>query len=96
MPAKRTRPVRHVAVSQRALERKFHFFLGRTPKAELLRVQMTRAAELLTDSDLPIKEVAQRCGFHNKEVYFSNAFYRQHGLWPTAYRRRSRNRGGSV
>jgi LacI family transcriptional regulator len=88
--------LRHVAISQRALERKFRSFLGRTPKAELLRVQMTRAAELLTDSDLPIKEVAQRCGFHNKEVYFSNAFYRQHSLWPTAYRRRSRNRDGSV
>jgi LacI family transcriptional regulator len=88
--------LRHVAISQRALERKFRSFLGRTPKAELLRVQMAHAGELLTDSDLPIKEVAQRCGFHKNEIYFSNAFYRQHGLWPTAYRRRSRNGSGPV
>jgi transcriptional regulator GlxA family with amidase domain len=45
---------------------------------------------------VPIKEVAHRCGFHNKNIYFSNAFYRQHSLWPTAYRQCSRNRGGSV
>jgi LacI family transcriptional regulator len=88
--------LREVAISQRALERKCRAFLGRTPKAELLRVQMTRASELLTDSDLPIKEVAQRCGFHNKEIYFSNAFYRQYGVWPTAYRRRSRHSGSLV
>jgi LacI family transcriptional regulator len=88
--------LREVAVSQRALERKFRSFLGRTPKAELLRVQMARASELLADSDLPIKEVAQRCGFRHDETYFSNAFYRQHGLWPTAYRRCRRTHGGSV
>lgn len=88
--------LRHAAVSQRSLERKFRAFFGRTLKAELLRVQMTRAGELLTDSDLSIKEVAQRCGFHNKESYFSHAFYRQYGLWPTAYRRRARSGGSFV
>jgi len=88
--------LREVAISQRALERKCHAFLGRTPKAELLRVQMTCARELLIDSNLSIKEVAQRCGFHNKETYFSNVFYRQHGIWPTAYRRCSRHGSGSA
>jgi LacI family transcriptional regulator len=87
--------LRQVAISQTTLERKFRSFLGRMPKAELLRVQMARAGALLADSDLPIKEVAQRCGFHN-ETYFSSAFYRQYGAWPTAHRRRYRSGGDSA
>lgn len=79
--------VGHVAISQSVLERKFRTFLGRTPKAELLRAQMARAKELLADSDLPVKEIASRCGFSG-EKYFSDAFHRQCGIRPVAYRRR--------
>jgi LacI family transcriptional regulator len=84
--------VRHVAVSQSVLERKFRTFLGRTPKAELLRAQMARAKELLSDSELPVKEIAARCGF-SSEKYFSDAFHRQCGIRPAAFRRqRSKER----
>ncbi len=73
------------AVSSSTLERKFRRFLGRTPKAEMLRVQIARACQLLTESQLSLKEVAYRCGFHS-EKYFSDAFYRLCHKRPTAYR----------
>ncbi|MBL8792659.1 MAG: XylR family transcriptional regulator [Planctomycetia bacterium] len=84
--------LRHVAVSSSVLERKFRRFLGRTPKAELLRVQMARARELLAETDLPLKELAQRCGFAG-EKYFSDAFCRVTGVRPGVYRRQRRGGG---
>lgn len=84
--------LRHVAVSSSVLERKFRRFLGRTPKAELLRVQMARARELLAETDLPLKEVSQRCGFTG-EKYFSDAFCRVTGVRPGVYRRQRRGSG---
>jgi len=82
--------LRRFAISQRVLERKFRSFLGRTPKAELLRVQVARARVLLAESDLPLKEIARRCGF-GSEKYFSDAFHRQGGIRPAAYRRQLRS-----
>ncbi len=82
----------HVSVSQRVLERKFRRLLGRTPKAELLRVQVARARELLDESELPLKIVAARCGF-GSERYFSDAFCRVAGIRPGAFRRQCRGAG---
>lgn len=81
---------RHAAVSQSVLERKFRTYLGRTPKAELLRLQMARARELLGESELSLKEISFRCGF-SSEKYFSDAFSRQCGIRPAAYRRQRRH-----
>jgi len=75
----------HVALSNSTLERKFRSLLGRTPKAEILRVQMDRARRLLAESQLSLKEVARYCGFHS-EKYFSDAFYRLCHQRPIAYR----------
>jgi LacI family transcriptional regulator len=79
----------HVSVSQRVLERKFRQVVRRTPKAELLRVQVARAQELLAESDLSLKVVAERCGFAS-ERYFSDALYRLTGTRPGAFRRQCR------
>jgi LacI family transcriptional regulator len=75
-----------IAVSQSVLERKFLRLIGRTPKAEMLRVQLARARQLLSSSDLPLREVAQQCGFEG-EKYFSDAFVRGCGIRPLAYRK---------
>jgi LacI family transcriptional regulator len=79
----------HVSVSPRVLERKFRQVVRRTPKAELLRVQVARAQELLAESDLSLKVVAERCGFAS-ERYFSDALYRLTGTRPGAFRRQCR------
>jgi LacI family transcriptional regulator len=79
--------VERVAVSQSVLERKFLRLIGRTPKAEMLRVQLARARQLLAASDLPLRDVAEQCGFES-DKYFSDAFVRGSGIRPLAYRKR--------
>ena len=77
--------VRETGLSQSVLERRFRAILGRSPKAELLRVQIQRARELLAESDMQIKEIAHKCGF-GTEKYFSDAFLRETGDRPGAFR----------
>lgn len=81
--------VRAVTISRSVLERRFQQYLGRTPKAEITRVRMAHAKQLLAQSDLPLSEIAHRCGFSH-ENNFSEAFLRESGLRPGAYRNRWR------
>lgn len=83
--------LRQLPISRSALERKFKQHLGRTPKAEILRVQLAQARMLLAESDLPLSEVALRTGFGN-EKYFSDAFLRELGMRPGAFRKQKRLR----
>jgi LacI family transcriptional regulator len=75
--------VAHLSLTE--LERRFHRYLGRTPKAELLRVQMEQAKRLLRDTKLALKIIARRLGF-SSETYFSYVFQRECGLRPSVYR----------
>jgi LacI family transcriptional regulator len=75
--------VAHLSLSE--LERRFHRYLGRTPKAELLRVQVEQAKRLLRDTSLALKIIAHRAGF-SSEAYFSDCFLRECGVRPNAYR----------
>ena len=81
-----------VSLSQSALEERFRRYLGRTPKAELLHVQIERACQLLRESHLPVKSIARCTGF-SSEKYFSYAFLHQCGISPTVYRKRHRGFG---
>lgn len=78
--------LQHVPISRSMLERSFKKYLGRTPKAEVLRLQIQRARELLADRALSLREIAQRTGFRS-EKYFNDAFHRETGQRPGAYRR---------
>lgn len=81
--------VRHVSMSRSVFERRFKQILGRTPKAELLRIQIDRSRQLLNETDLALAAIARQSGFSN-EKYFSDAFFRQTGQRPTEFRRESR------
>lgn len=81
--------VRHVATSRSVLERKFRKHLGRTIKSEMLRVQLEKAQQLLSESDLPLAALAGQTGF-STEKYFSDVFVRETGVRPTAWRRKMR------
>ena len=78
-----------VPLSRRVLESRFKRFLGRTPHAEIIRVQVQRARELLGHTDLPLKTIAQRIGIPHPE-YLSVVFKRATGQSPGAYRREQR------
>src|SRR5262249_39881187 len=76
----------HVPMSLRALERRFKAVVHRTPKREILRVQLDQARRLLCDSHLPMNVIAQRCGF-TSYTYFGDVFSRELGVRPGAYRK---------
>jgi LacI family transcriptional regulator len=72
-------------VSRSTLDRKFRDVLGRTIHAEIQRVQVDRAKQLLAGSSLMVKQVAKRCGFRYPE-YLTAVFRRHTGLSPQDYR----------
>lgn len=74
------------------LERRFKRTFGRTLKAEIDRVRLNRAKLLLTETDLPISQVAQRSGF-NETKYFCEVFRRREGTTATLYRSKFRLEG---
>jgi LacI family transcriptional regulator len=78
-----------VPLSRRALETRFRKLLGRTPHEEIVRVQVERARELLTQTDLPLKSIGKRLGIPHPE-YFNVVFKRVTGQTPGAYRREHR------
>jgi LacI family transcriptional regulator len=74
-----------IPVNRRTLERRFISVLGHTPLEEIRRIRMERAKVLL-QTDLPIYEVANQCGFATPE-YMATSFLQAMGMTPTAYRR---------
>lgn len=79
--------VRHCPMARRALETRFKRLLQRTPRQEILRVQVNRAKELLVGTRLPVWEIADRVGFNAD--YLSVIFRRETGLSPRTYRQRN-------
>ncbi|MBK8479407.1 MAG: substrate-binding domain-containing protein [Opitutaceae bacterium] len=79
--------VPHAAVSRSQLEKKFRQYLGRSPQAEIRRVQVARIRQLLVETDLPLKGIAGQTGFAYME-YMCVVFRRLTGETPGAYRRR--------
>jgi LacI family transcriptional regulator len=75
-----------VGLSRRVLERRFFQYLGRTPKAEIMRIRMDRAKMLLAQTDKSRESIAQKTGFDSPE-YFSKAFHKLVGMKPQAYRK---------
>ncbi len=81
-----------VGLSRRALQQRFQQVLRRTPKEELMRVQVERAKTLLLQTDMSIEQIAKCTGFAAFE-YFVRAFRREIGVTPRVYRRTSRITG---
>jgi transcriptional regulator GlxA family with amidase domain len=54
---------RRGGISARQMERLFRKYLGRTPRRYYLQLRLERAQRLLTQSTLPVIEVALACGF---------------------------------
>lgn len=78
-----------VPLSRTALERRFRRYLGRSPQAEIRAVQLKRARELLSETDVKIERIAELAGFVHPE-YFSVVFKRELGRTPGRFRRESR------
>jgi LacI family transcriptional regulator len=78
--------LRVVPLSRSLLERRFKQWIGRSPHREIRAVQVSRAVQLLEETDLPLKRISSQCGFAHME-YFSYLFKRTYGVSPGSYRR---------
>jgi LacI family transcriptional regulator len=81
--------VRHASASRSQLERKFRHYLGRSPQAEIRRVQVARIKQLLVETDFPLKKIAELAGFEHVE-YMCVVFKRLSSHTPGAYRKKFR------
>jgi LacI family transcriptional regulator len=82
--------LRHVGLSRTVLDLRFKAALGRTTKAEVLRVQLETARRLLFESNLSLDTVARQSGFSSAK-YMGDAFARVLGIRPGEYRERYRD-----
>jgi LacI family transcriptional regulator len=81
--------VGQIPASRTSLALQFKQVLGRTIGDELRRVRVERVRQLLSDTDLPIKQVAYRAGFRQVE-YMTRVFHREVGQTPAEYRKTTR------
>ena len=65
-------------LSRKTMDMRFMKRIGRTPRAEIIRIRLERAKKLLGETDLPIPAVAERSGLIGQEV-FSHDF--SDGKW---------------
>jgi AraC-like DNA-binding protein len=75
-----------VALSRSGFAARFTALVGEPPLEYLARWRMTKAAQLLRESELSMDEVAQRVGYQSKPS-FNRAFKRWQGIAPGAFRR---------
>ena len=78
-----------VHLSERECLRCFKQSLKLSPIQYLMKYRLSKAAGLLTDSELPVTEIAARCGFDSPS-YFTSIFKRQFGRTPSEYRKNNR------
>jgi LacI family transcriptional regulator len=80
---------RATGVSIPTLQNHFQATLGRTTLAEIQRVRIERAKDLLRTTDSKLEQVAENCGFSNAKR-FSVLFRQLTGTSPSQFRRNGR------
>ena len=88
---KGTPPLRVIAsragVSTATLNRMFRKYLDSSPLEYIMGLRMKMAKELLLNTDFPVKDIADRCGF-SSQLYFSTFFRKNAGFSPRDFRQK--------
>jgi transcriptional regulator GlxA family with amidase domain len=74
-------------MSERSFSRRYAEATGVTPARAIERLRLEAARRLLSDSRLPVKRIAQRCGFGSEET-MRRSFLRLMAATPQDYRAR--------
>lgn len=77
---------RHCGIGDRSLENQFRARLNTTPQKHYLSLRLAEALRLVTDTDLPLLDIALGTGFGSQSA-FSRAFRAAHGQSARALRR---------
>lgn len=80
---------RRVGYSKHMLQIRAERALGHTLGEEIRRMRLTAAKELVAETDLPIADIAESCGFTSVS-HLAMRFRENLGVTPLAWRRRSR------
>jgi len=83
--------LQHAHASRSQMERKFRHHIGRSPQAEIRRVQLKKIRQLLMETDFPLKRIAELTGFEHME-YMCVLFKRMTGSSPGIYRERMQDK----
>ena len=83
--------LQHAHASRSQVERKFRQHIGRSPQAEIRRVQLRKIRQLLMETDFPLKRIAELTGFEHME-YMCVLFKRMTGTSPGNYRERMQDK----
>ena len=75
-------------ISASHFRRLFVDSLGMTPHRYVTQLRLQRACELLTQTDVPIAQIASECGF-DSQSHMTTSFSRAHGLTPARFRRQA-------
>ena len=82
--------LRATGIARRSLERGTRKLLRRSPKQEIVRVQIETAKQLLLSSNLTAADIAKKCGFHEAQ-YFSHVFHNKVGVPPAKFRKQNKD-----
>lgn len=91
-PIKVTDVADFVCVNRSYLYTLFEHSLGMPPQKFLSAYRITKAAELLQTTEIPIESIALSCGY-NDALVFTKAFKQTKGISPSRYRKEFRESG---
>jgi LacI family transcriptional regulator len=77
------------SMCRRVFERRFAAKMGRSPKAEVVRLRLEKVKRLLTDTDWNLSQIAEKTGFNYGE-YLHTVFTRKIGVTPGEFRRHAK------
>ena len=76
--------------SRRYAENRFKSVVGRTIMEEIRRVKLERVCSLLTETSLPIGDIARQCDFA-RESHLAFLFRKQHNMSMSEFRAAARS-----
>lgn len=79
------------SISKYHLVREFKKYTGFTPYQYLINTRITRAKQLLTNTDLPVAEIASKVGIDNVS-HFINLFKKREDITPHSFRKKWQRR----
>ena len=85
---------REVGIHPNYLSQIFQSAYGVSPKQYVMRQKLSKSAQLLTTTDLPVATVAASMGFED-QLGFSRYFRKHMGCSPTEYRKKGESEGRS-
>jgi LacI family transcriptional regulator len=80
---------RQAGLCRRALELRFQQLLGRSPAAEIRKIRIDRAIELLQSTELSVAAIAELSGFSSPE-YMASVFRKHRACSPLEFRKQEK------